>query len=102
MHIKFLVTMSNIAFESQNDSGTYGEWRKKTSDRSANALFWFTVIDLEVLLFIFVRSLREANFRLFISCLSSICTWMFALDREMAASVHKRPQFFTWQEQPRL
>ena len=75
-----LVTMSNIAFESQNDIGTYGEWSKKTYERSVNALYWFTVIDLEVLLFMFVRSLREANFRLFISCLSSICTWMFALD----------------------
>ena len=72
--------MSNVAFESQNDFGTYGEWRKKTSERSVNALHWFTVIDLEVLLFMFVRSLREENFRLFISCFGSICTWMFALD----------------------
>ena len=48
--------------------------------KSVSALYWFTVIDLEVILFMFVRSLREANFRLFISCLSSICTWMFALD----------------------
>ena len=74
-----LLTMSNIALKSQNDFGTYGEWKKKTSERSVNALYWFTVIDLEVLL-MFVRSLREANFRLFISCLSSICTWMFALN----------------------
>ena len=75
-----LVTMSNIAFESQNDFGTYGEWTKKTSERSVNALYWFAVIDLEVLLFMFVRSLRETSFRLFISCLSSICTCMFALN----------------------
>ena len=52
----------------------------KTSEKSVNTLYWFTVIDLEVLLFMFVRSLWEAYFRLFISCLSSICTWMFALD----------------------
>ena len=75
-----LVTMSNIAFEFQNDFGTYGESRKKTSERSVNALYWFTVIDLVVLLFMFVRSLRDANFTLFISRLSSICTWMFASD----------------------
>ena len=52
----------------------------KTSERSVNTLYWFTVIDSEVLLFMFVRSLWEAHFRLFISCLSSICTWMVALD----------------------
>ena len=31
-----------------------------------------------------VRSLWEANFSLFISCLSSICTWVFALDHAYA------------------
>ena len=34
-----LVTMPNIALESQNDFGTYHEWRKKTSERSVKNLF---------------------------------------------------------------
>lgn len=45
-----------------------------------NAHFWFTTIDLEMKLFIFVRSVHEANFDLFVRCLDDLVPWVFALD----------------------
>lgn len=38
------------------------------------------MVDLEVLLFMFIRSIREGTFDFFITCLESIAHWMFALD----------------------
>ena len=35
---------------------------------------------MEVLLFMFIKSLRSADFPLFVGCLKEIITWMFALD----------------------
>ena len=75
-----LVTMSNMVFKSQSDGISYDEWRKKLSYNCATAFYWFTVIDLEIILFMFIRSLREANFQLFTSCLKGIYSWVFALD----------------------
>ena len=37
-------------------------------------------MSLQTTLFMFVRSLREANFEMFLACLKAIIPWMFALD----------------------
>ena len=42
--------------------------------------YWFTVIDLEVLLFMFIRSIREGDFPLFVTLLENIVPWMLSLD----------------------
>ena len=42
--------------------------------------YWLTVIELEALLLMFVRSLRESNFQMFMNALDEIAPWMFALD----------------------
>ena len=46
-----------------SEQSTYEEWKSKKMDDSVTALYWFTVIDLIVMLFMSVRSLRESNFR---------------------------------------
>ena len=40
---------------------------------------WFQLIQLETLLFTFIKSLRDADFGLFLDCLKSVNKWMFSL-----------------------
>ncbi len=42
--------------------------------------YWYRVLQVELLLMVFVRSLREGNFQLYLSSLSSLAPWFFALD----------------------
>ena len=43
-------------------------------------LFWFTALQLELQVIIFVRSLREADIKMYIHSISKIVSWFFALD----------------------
>ena len=38
------------------------------------------MMSLDIVLFMFVRSLREANFEMFVTCIKAIVPWLFALD----------------------
>ena len=42
--------------------------------------FWYTALQLELLVFSFVKSLREANFALYVDCLTKLTLWFFSLD----------------------
>jgi hypothetical protein len=75
-----LVTMANNAFTSQDKISSYTQWRNNLCEISATACYWFTVMDLEILLFTFVYSIRKGDFKLFVSSLKNICYWMFTLD----------------------
>ena len=59
---------------------TYEDWRASRIKESATALYWFTVIDLQAMLFMFVRSLRESNCQLHFNTLIQMLPWFFALD----------------------
>ena len=75
-----LVKLSKIAFDAQNEIRTYDEWKSHLKTTSINAEYWFTVIELESLLFMFIKSLRLGDFSLFLYCLKKILPWFFALD----------------------
>ena len=49
-------------------------------EENANDNYWFRLIQLETLLFTFIKSLRDDDFELFLDCLKSINKWMFSLD----------------------
>ena len=38
------------------------------------------MMPLEIVLLMFARSLREANFEMLVTCIKAIVPWMFALD----------------------
>ena len=87
-----LTALANDVFQT-SDKESYEEWVRDLKESSINARYWFTVIELETLLFMFVRSLREANFHLFVCCLKEMLPWMFALDhvhysRWMSVFIH--------------
>ncbi len=52
---------------------------------------WLTTLSLEITLLLFIRSLREGNFQLYMESLTQIVPWMLALDHtlfKMATSAH--------------
>ena len=75
-----LVKLAKIAFDKQTEDTSYNDWKNNLSMKCATANYWFTVIDLEKKLFMFVRSLREAKFHLFVRCVDDLIPWLFALD----------------------
>ena len=66
--------------------------------------FWSTIIDLELLMSRFVRSLREGDFQLYVQSCDELCCWFHALDhtnyarwlpvhvRDMVELAEKHPQ----------
>ena len=71
-----------MAEELFQESGcsSYEDWENQLKGKSVNARYWFTVLELETLLFMFIRSLQSADFDLLRRCLKEIIPWMFALD----------------------
>ena len=75
-----LITLATDAFRSQSEYSSYKEWQENISNKSVTAKYWFTVIELQVLLFMFIRSLRESNFDMFIRCFEEMLPWLAVLD----------------------
>ena len=59
-------TLANEAFTSQMGYTDFKAWKANLEKKATTSNYWFTVIELEMLLFIFLRSLRESKFDLFI------------------------------------
>ena len=59
---------------------TEQEFSKMVTD-SPTAKFWYTVIELQHILFVFIHSIRTSDFDKFRICLKSILPWTFALDK---------------------
>ena len=74
-----LRSLAKHKFKKQTAFTYFEEWKHQKRQTSVNADYWFTVIDLYLLLFAFVKSLREANFDLFVRCLENILPWTFTL-----------------------
>ena len=70
-----LATLAEIDFDNSYDLD-FKTWRSKLSNQSPTAKFWFSVMDMDKILFMFIRSLRESNFDLFRRSLEEIITWL--------------------------
>ena len=42
--------------------------------------FWYTLLEIECLMLMFVRSLRSGNFEMFLEVLDKFLPWMFSLN----------------------
>ena len=58
----------------------FDEWCAQQAKRSVDFDDWFKVLSLEIMLLVYVRSLREGNLDLYVQSLAQIVPWMFALD----------------------
>ena len=76
-----LTKLSRSDFEVQNEFSTFNDWKQHSIQSNTNACYWFQVIELESLLLSFVKSLRDADFLLYVKCLKDINPWMFALNQ---------------------
>ena len=59
---------------------TFEEWSKQQTERSAHFDYRFKVLLLEIMLLLYVRSLREGHFDLYVQSLAHITPWTFPLD----------------------
>ena len=64
-----LHTLTMDAFKSQSEFSNYSDWHQNLENESVTAKFWFTVIYMQVLLFMFICSLRDSNFALLFNVL---------------------------------
>ena len=75
-----LYVLARDAFNEQTAQASSDDWKLELSSKSVNAKYWFTVIELEILLFMFIKSLRDADFELYVRCVQDILPWMFSMD----------------------
>ena len=59
---------------------TFEEWCTQRAAESMHFNCWLKTLSLELLLLRYIRSIREANFQLYMESLTQIMPWMFALD----------------------
>ncbi len=66
--------------ESNDDVLSMEEWIKQQESIHPQFKYWNTALQLELLAFIFVRSIREGKFLLYLQTIKEILPWFFALD----------------------
>jgi hypothetical protein len=65
--------------QEDEESLSLESWCDERAKVSPQFHFWFTILQLELQVMIFVRSLREADFKLYIDSLSQFVPWLFSL-----------------------
>ena len=75
-----LTTLGNEASKSQTGFTDFKAWKANLEKNSTTSKYWFTVTEVEKLLFIFLRSLRESKFDFFIGCFKEMLPSLAALD----------------------
>ena len=78
--LSVLLIFARDSFQRQTTLGCFNDWKENLAKVSVNAHYWFTVIDLEICIFMFVRILHEGNFDSFVRCIKDILPWSFALN----------------------
>ena len=58
----------------------FHDWCKAQADQYPQFKYWLTVVELEILVFGFVKSPRVRDFPLYVQSLNKLAPWMFALN----------------------
>uniref|UniRef100_A0A1X7T7W9 Tesmin/TSO1-like CXC domain-containing protein n=1 Tax=Amphimedon queenslandica TaxID=400682 RepID=A0A1X7T7W9_AMPQE len=66
--------------EPGNQPEPFEKWCEARRHESPQFQFWYTALQLEILILMFVKSLRTANFSLYTECLMHLAPWFFILD----------------------
>lgn len=86
-------------------SPTFDEWSAKMCTLHPQFNYWFSVLQLELAVLMFVRSIRMSNFDMYIETLSNLVPWFFALNHHNYArwaSVHLRDMCMLHELHPAL
>eukprot|EP00112_Aurelia_sp_Birch-Aquarium-sp1_P011752 Seg2473.2 transcript_id=Seg2473.2/GoldUCD/mRNA.D3Y31 product="hypothetical protein" protein_id=Seg2473.2/GoldUCD/D3Y31 len=68
------------AFKRSESDLPFDTWLLQKSKESVQFKYWVTVMNLELILLLLVKSIRESNFPMFVNALEQIAPWMFSLD----------------------
>ena len=77
MSLASRVTLANKAFPQFRNCK---DWNEDLKRRFPTATHWFTVIELEMLLFSFVYNLRQSDVSLFMASFEAMLPWLARLD----------------------
>ena len=81
---------------------SFQEWSLMQANKCVHFDYWMKTLSLELLLLVFIRSIREGNFDMYVESLAEIVTWFFALDHTHYLrwlSVHIRDMMMLSEEQ---
>lgn len=84
---------------------TFEEWCLQRVSKRVHFDYWLKTLSLEVLMLMYIRSLREGNFQLYVETLTQLLTWMFALDHTHYSrwlSVHVRDMMVLSEKHPAI
>ena len=66
--------------EHNRHAGNFDEWRQLKEDKNPQFKFWSLALEIQLSVFVLVRSLREGDFDLYIQALQKIAPLIFVLD----------------------
>ena len=69
-----------IENDPENPLESFDIWRSRKAAECPQFHYWSLVMDLELLELMYIRSLREGNFILYIESMKKLAPWFFALD----------------------
>ena len=82
---------------------SFQEWCSKRAKKCVQFDYWTKTVSLEILLLVFVRSIREGNFDMYVESLTQIVSCFFALDHTHYSrwlSVHIRDMMMLSEKHP--
>lgn len=92
-----LCCLQHMAYDAYSEGLTqplqFDDWCSQKIVKHPQFAYWSLVLHLELSMFVFVRSIRQSNFGLYVDSLTQLMPWFFALDRVHYArwlSVHIR------------
>ena len=69
--------MENVNAE---EKPTLEDWCRSRKAASPHFHYWLLTLELQLLIFSYIRSVRESNFALYVDTLTKLCGWFFSLD----------------------
>ena len=66
--------------EMENELLKFVRWCNERCSESTMFFFWYTTLQIELILLMCVRSLRESSFPLNVDAIMALISWFFALD----------------------
>ena len=75
-----MFSLLTSAYEKSSDKDPVLQWLRNQIEESEMFHYWYIIIDLMLNLLIFVRSIRKANFSLYISSLKQVVKWYYTCD----------------------
>ena len=95
LHILMQESFANYMSNNIDDDPpvNFEEWCAEWKAESPQFLYWFTYLELELLVLLFLHSLRTGNFKMYLDCITKLAPWFFSLNHNNYArwlSVHIR------------